>query len=98
MSRKLYKDLDHLILKTFSNYNWLILKVTICSQRTEERYHKRSMEQRHSFFILIFDWENDTFVLEYNKRIEGWKLQHESSTKVCICGMNQLRVKHYMYM
>ena len=41
------------------------------------------MEQRNSFYILIFDWENDTFVLEYDKRIEGWKLQHESNTTVC---------------
>ena len=54
------------------------------------------MEQRNSFYILIFDWENDTFVLEYDKRIEGWKLQHESNTKVCICGMNQLTLLQYM--
>ena len=54
------------------------------------------MERRDSFNIFIFDWENDKIVLEYDKKIEGWKLQHENCTEVCICGMNQLELKHYM--
>ena len=42
------------------------------------------MEQKNSFHMFIFDWENDKVLLIYDNKIGGWKLQHENSTEVCM--------------
>ena len=42
------------------------------------------MERRSSYNMFIFDWENDKIQLTYNKKYEGWKLQHENATEVSL--------------